>query len=137
MTRTIVDVSMNIMMPESNNVLSVTSNVPNVLMEILVQNVPETDWNQITSVKLVKKDYMMTVSQSIVNYVQTNGTHTVLLVMLPNVLNVLKTEISQTVLVQQDGLKLTEYVMNVTTIVKLVPLLPVLVPNVKIQEFKK
>lgn len=80
---------------------------------------------------------MMTVSQSIVNYVQTNGTNTVLLVMLPNVRNVLKTEILQTVLVQQDGLKLAEYVQNVTTIVKLVPLLPVLVPNVKIQEFKK
>lgn len=56
--------------------------------------------------------------------------------MPPNVMNVLKTEISHHVLVPLDMLKLTESVNLVITIVQLVPLPPVLVPNVMTQEFK-
>jgi hypothetical protein len=69
----------------------------------------------------------MTVSQSIVKNVQTDGTLTVLLVMQALVTNVLKTEISHLVLVPLDMLKLTEFVRFVTTIVLLVLLPPVLV----------
>lgn len=62
-------------------------------------------------------DTMMTVSQLIVNYVQKNGPNIVLFVMLTLVMNVLKTEMLQDVIVPVDMLKLMESVKNVTTIV--------------------
>jgi len=75
-------------------------------------------------------DYMTIVYLSTVNLVQPNGTNTVLLVMLPNVTNVPKTEISLIVNVLTDILKLTENVNFVTTIVLIVMLQPEPVLNV-------
>jgi len=89
------------------------------------------------AVPLAQKDIMMMVLTLIVLYVQINMVPTVLFVMKIHVLNVVKTEKHQDVTVLLDMLKSMENVNLVTTIVKHVPLPPLLVPNVLNQESNK
>lgn len=88
MPNKIVDVSMDIMMPDMKLVQLVTSNVTYVLMVLLAKFVLVTDKTQHHSVKFVMKVNLMTDPVNVVNNVQTIIPNTVQLVLTPNVLNV-------------------------------------------------